>query len=93
MNSEISKEDIERNFKLAEEGKPLDMPLSQLDGVLKKKFIYQKTDKYKAYQKAYRKTDKYKAYKKAYRKTDKWKAYMKAYNKTYYQKTKLRGKK
>ncbi len=32
----------------------------------KKGKAYQKTDKWKAYQKAYQKTDKYKAYRKAY---------------------------
>jgi len=45
-----TKEDIERNFKLAEEGKALDMPLKVLDGALY----------YKAYREANR--EKIKAY-------------------------------
>jgi len=72
MITKLTKEDIERNFKLAEEGKALDMPLSVLDGVLKKKVsnkVYQEAhrEKIKAYWKAYYEAhrDKIKAYREA----------------------------
>jgi len=90
---------IERNLDNVADGKPLDTPLSVLNGMFKKKYkeetekFYQKarhkTDKYKAYQKAYHQTPKYKAYLKAYRQTPKYKAYQKAY----YQKKKLQKEK
>jgi len=37
LRNSVSKEDVERNLKNVEEGKPLDLPLSALDGQLKVK--------------------------------------------------------
>jgi len=82
MNEEIIKE----NLKRVENGEPLTMPLSILNGEFKREykkkygeFERQDAEEKKAYHKAYLKTDKYKAYLKAYQKTDKYKAYQKAY--------------
>jgi hypothetical protein len=75
-------DDINRNYKLAMEGKALDMPLHVLDGKLIRKVYqkrYQQSDKYKAYQKRYQQSDKYKAYQKKYRQSGKHKAYQKKY--------------
>jgi hypothetical protein len=75
-------DDINRNYKLAMEGKALDMPLHVLDGKLIRKVYqkrYQQSDKYKAYQKKYRQSGKHKAYQKKYRQSDKFKACQKRY--------------
>ena len=74
VNNEIARQ----NLINVEHGFPLTIPFSKLmeNELFYKAYkkAYQKTDKYKAYQKAYQK-----AYKKAYQKTDKYKAYKKAY--------------
>lgn len=96
----VTREDIDRNMKLTQEGEALDVPLVKLDGCLKKKLyikLYLQSDEGKAVRKKYQQSDKYKAYRREYQKSDKYKAYLKsekhkayqrAYNKAYYQRKK-----
>jgi hypothetical protein len=103
----VGESDIIRNLRLVEEGKALDMPLSVLNGELKRKWFEpiikareraynQKPEvkaKRKAYQRAYNQNPENKARERAYQQKPEVKAVKRAYMKVYNQKPENKAKK
>jgi len=86
----VDREDVERNLKLAEEGKPFDMPLSVLNGELKKLWFKPLV---KAKKRAYNQKPEVKAKRRAYNQKPEVKARTKAYQKAHNQKPEVKARK